>query len=103
MKVLVVGGPIVPADIPALCERARSMFSRDHGGIILCDVAELVRPDAAAVDALARLQLEARRAGCELRLVHACDELKELLGLAGLCDALPLWEELGIEPGRQSE
>jgi hypothetical protein len=48
------------------------------------------------VDALARLQLMARRRGCSIRL-HTGDELRELLFLAGLA------EVLGLEPCRQAE
>jgi hypothetical protein len=42
------------------------------------------RPGLALVDELARLQLTARRLGCEIQLRDACDELCELLELAGL-------------------
>jgi ABC-type transporter Mla MlaB component len=44
------------------------------------------RPDMAIVDRLARLQLEARRLGCSIRLRNASTELLELLELAGLED-----------------
>lgn len=53
--------------------------------------------DLSTVDALARLQLEARRLGLELRLVEASDELLELVDLAGLVVVL------GVEPRRQAE
>lgn len=42
-----------------------------------------------AVEALARLQLAARRSGCELRLRHAEPALVALLDLVGLGDVLP--------------
>ena len=42
------------------------------------------RPDLAAVDELARLQLAVRRAGCTLELRDACAELVALLALTGL-------------------
>ncbi|HET7721455.1 MAG TPA: hypothetical protein VFK43_15920 [Acidimicrobiales bacterium] len=42
------------------------------------------RVDLGAVNALARLQLEARRQGCTVWLRHACPDLIELLELAGL-------------------
>ncbi len=41
-------------------------------------------PDLCLVDALARLQLEARRHGCSVRLRDPCAELRELLELVGL-------------------
>jgi anti-anti-sigma regulatory factor len=56
---------------------------------IVCDVAELA-PDAAAIDALARLQLRARRAGVELRFRGASRELRALVAFAGLDRALRL-------------
>jgi hypothetical protein len=36
------------------------------------------------VDRLARLQLEARRLGCSIRVRNACAALMELIELAGL-------------------
>jgi hypothetical protein len=48
-----------------------------------CDVRALPA-DAAAVDAIARLQLAALRAGIRLRLCHASPELCSLLELTGL-------------------
>jgi hypothetical protein len=63
---------------------------------IVCDVDGLA-PDLAALDALARVQLAARRAGLELRIVRASPELSGLARLAGL-DAV-----LGVELERQPE
>ena len=61
-----------------------------------CDVRAL-RADVAAVDALARLQLAARQAGFEFRLLHASAELTCLIELTGLGAVLR------VEPGGQSE
>lgn len=49
------------------------------------------------VDALARLQLAARRSGYEIAVTDAPSDLIELIELAGLCDVL------GVEPLRQPE
>ncbi|HEV3352556.1 MAG TPA: hypothetical protein VG076_06510 [Acidimicrobiales bacterium] len=46
------------------------------------------RADMGVVDQLARLQLEARRLGCQIRLRHACAELVELIRLSGLEDVV---------------
>jgi hypothetical protein len=63
---------------------------------IACDVRSLA-PDALTVDTLARLQLFARRHGCELCVHRASRELQELLGFVGLGGVL------GLEPGGQAE
>jgi hypothetical protein len=61
-----------------------------------CDVRAL-RADVAALDALARLQLATRKAGFELRLLHATAELRCLIAFTGL-DAV-----LRVEPQGQAE
>jgi hypothetical protein len=63
---------------------------------IVLDVSAFA-PDVLTIDALARLQLSARRRGRRLRLRDASDELCELIDLAGLR------EVLGVEPRRQAE
>jgi hypothetical protein len=56
------------------------------------------RPDLAGVDALARLQLAARRLGWSIRLCTVCPRLGEVVDLAGLADVLGLGVEAGREP-----
>ncbi len=55
---------------------------------IVCDVQHLVAPDAACVDALCRLQLEARRRGCVVELRNRPRALVELLNFMGVADVL---------------
>jgi ABC-type transporter Mla MlaB component len=83
-----VRGPIARADLPGLCERVCGLLERNAAGVALCDVRG-VDPDAVTIDALARLQLAARRHGCQVRLRHASSELLELLAFMGLTDVLP--------------
>jgi ABC-type transporter Mla MlaB component len=47
-----------------------------------------VAADAVTVDALARLQLAARRHRCVIRLRGASDELRDLVAFMGLDDVL---------------
>jgi hypothetical protein len=61
-----------------------------------CDVGALPA-DAVALDALARLQLAARRVGLELELCNASRELCCLITFTGL------EEVLRVEPGREAE
>lgn len=69
--------------------------------IVLCDAAELAA-DAATVDALARMQLTARRHGAEIRLVQASEDLLGLIALMGLQDVLRE-QPSGVDAGRQAE
>ena len=83
-----VSGPITHADLPGLCERVCTLLTESGARVALCDVRG-VEPDAVTVDALARLQLAARRHGCRVRLRHASDELLDLVAFMGLEDVLP--------------
>lgn len=56
--------------------------------IVICDLCALRFADAATVEGLARLALDARRLGCRLRIEHASRELCELIALLGLDDVL---------------
>lgn len=101
--VLVVGGPIARTAVPGLCERVRALLTTRGADVVTCDVAAVEHPDATAVDALARLQLTARRLGRSIRLRHAPDDLRELLALTGLSDELPLCSGLRVQPHRKAE
>jgi ABC-type transporter Mla MlaB component len=79
-------GPITRGDLPGLCERVCAVLGRSDA-VVACDVAG-VNPDAVAVDALARLQLAARRRGCEIHLRNAPDGLLELVELMGMTHVL---------------
>ena len=83
-----IEGPIARSDLPGLCDRVCALLDRSPAGVALCDVAS-VDVDAVTVDALARLQLAARRRGCQVRLRNASSELLELVAFMGLQDVLP--------------
>ncbi len=85
---LAVRGPIARGDLPGLCARVCALLAESRPDVALCDVTG-VPPDAVTVDALARLQLAARRHGCRVRLCHASSELLELVAFMGLTDVLP--------------
>jgi ABC-type transporter Mla MlaB component len=91
-----VAGPIARADIPALCGRVARLLESSGADIALCDLTGLA-VDAAAVDAVARIQLAARRMGRRLVLREAADDLLDLLAFVGVAGAL------GVEPWRQAE
>ena len=82
-----VRGPISREDLPGLCQRVCALLGESGADVAMCDVAT-VEPDAVTVDALARLQLAARRYGCQVRLRRAPDELRKLVAFMGLADVL---------------
>jgi ABC-type transporter Mla MlaB component len=86
--VFAIRGPIGRADLPGLCDRVCALLAESPPGAVHCDV-HGVEPDAVTVDALARLQLAARRHGCQVRLRGASDELLDLVAFMGLGDVLP--------------
>lgn len=100
---LVLSDPITPGDIPGLCERARVLLDKAGHDPAVCDVGALAEPDAVTVDALARLQLTARRLGRRLRFRGACGELLDLVAFVGLGDALPCGAASGVESRGQPE
>ena len=85
--VFTITGPIARSDLPGLCDRVCALLAESTAGVLVCDV-EGVEPDAVTVDALARLQLGARRRGCTIHLRGASDELMELVEFMGLDNVL---------------
>ena len=83
-----IRGPITRADLAGLCERVCGVLTESSADVAFCDVAG-IEPDAVTVDALARLQLGARRQGCLVLLRNASDTLVQLVDFMGLCDVLP--------------
>ena len=83
--VFALDGPIARTELPLLCERLAALLETSGADIAVCDVSE-AGPDAVSVDAIARLQLTARRCGCQALLRGVSNELVELLAFMGLLD-----------------
>jgi ABC-type transporter Mla MlaB component len=84
---LVIAGPLGQGDAARLCERLTALAEASDADVIVCDVRALA-PDACSVDALARLQLTARRLDRRIRLHRASPELDALLTFLGLSDVV---------------
>jgi ABC-type transporter Mla MlaB component len=82
-----IEGPIARADLPGLCERVCGLLQANRPDVAFCDV-QGIDPDAVTVDALARLQLAARRYGCRVQLCNASSELLDLVAFMGLENVL---------------
>ncbi|MFE7131626.1 STAS domain-containing protein [Streptomyces sp. NPDC057638] len=79
-----ITGRLTPADARLLCSHLRTRLENTSVTEVIADVSALTPADLSTVDALARLSLTARRAGCELRLGQAPQRLRGLLDLVGL-------------------
>jgi anti-anti-sigma regulatory factor len=79
-----IAGRVTLADVPCLCEELSVRLTGAGATEAICDVGGLTHPNLAAVNAVARLQLTARRLGCRFRLRDAGPELVALLDLVGL-------------------
>lgn len=91
---LVVSGRVTRAGVPRLCGELEAILATSQAAVVDCDVGGVVQPDLAAVEAIARLSLVARRAGGRrLRLRGARPELQLLLDLVGLNDVVGLADE----------
>ena len=64
---------------------------------VCLDCGHLEATTAATIDEIARLQLTARRRGCQLELANANPYLLELIGFVGLSDVLR------VQTGGQAE
>jgi hypothetical protein len=104
----VIGTVIGRSDIPDLCARAQLVLEAFDADSLVCDVGAIVEPDAVTIDAIARLQLTARRLGRRIQLRDASGRLLELLAFVGLSEVLlsevlPLSLPSGSEARRQAE
>ena len=80
-----IRGPLAREDLPELYKRVCALLGAAGAGadVAVCDV-QGVAADAVSVDALARLELAARRHRCRIELRHASPELCELIAFMGL-------------------
>jgi hypothetical protein len=83
---LALSGSPAGAELERVLARAACLLA--HGCAVLDLSCKGLEPDLAAVEALARVALLARRRGRSTRLLGASPELLELIDLAGLGDAV---------------
>jgi hypothetical protein len=75
----------------------------DETAELVCDVGAVRAIDVAVLDALARLQLTARRLGLRVVLRHASAELLDLLDFTGVGEAAGLRVEAQRQPEEREE
>ncbi|HZR15006.1 MAG TPA: hypothetical protein VFC33_17350 [Acidimicrobiia bacterium] len=67
---------------------ATVVMTRDGAELTRWELCRVAPIDLSLVDEVARLRLHALALGCDLRLRDVCDDLRELITLAGLADVL---------------
>lgn len=82
--VLVPAGPVTRDGVARLCDDVRELLLTTRTGVVVCDVGGIGPPGLGTIDALARMQLAARRAGGRIRLRGPDPALRALLRLVGL-------------------
>jgi STAS domain len=85
---------VTRADVKAACDRLHALAGGEGIDSVACDVSALAA-EAAAVDALARLALVAKRLGCPLKVRRASPQLRDLVEFCGLTDALGVGRDGG--------
>jgi anti-anti-sigma regulatory factor len=70
---------------------------------IVVDASALTDTDAAILESLVRMQLDAARIGASIRLANPPQPLIDLLALFGLSEVLPVDADSGVEVDRQIE
>jgi anti-anti-sigma regulatory factor len=88
--VLPLGGRLARSDLPALCDRGHTLLQESRADVLVCDAGTLAETDAVALEAIARLQLTARRLGSRICVRNAAVELEELLRFTGLAEVCGL-------------
>ena len=86
--VLVLDAPITGDDVPALCERVRRLLEESDVDAVVCDLAGVAGADLTAIEALARMQLTARRLGRGMCVRNASAALEDLMRLVGVAEVL---------------
>lgn len=102
-SIMVFPERVDPSDIPELCSRLKALTATSRSPLVVCDVAGLTCPDGSALDALARLQLTARRLGATIAVSGPSRELEDLIDFSGLRSVLPDLAPSALEPRRQPE
>ncbi|WP_416974522.1 STAS domain-containing protein [Streptomyces sp. 4F14] len=84
LPVVTLTGPFTPGEVEGLSDVVRRVLEAAPGGVVVVDVGGLGPPGLGDVNAVARLQLAAKRAGGRIRLRDPGPALTALLRLVGL-------------------
>ncbi|MBB2943801.1 hypothetical protein FB565_003530 [Actinoplanes lutulentus] len=83
-----VGAGVGRAEIPLLCADLAALLRGRPPGVVICEVTGPERPGLAVVEAVARLRLTTIGYGWQLHVRDPSPELRRLIGLLGLTEAL---------------
>jgi ABC-type transporter Mla MlaB component len=85
--VFTLTGPLSRRELPELRHRIEALLDGNDASDVVCHVAA-AELSAVTVDALAQLQVIARRHHCRVRVTGASGELRELVAFMGLADVV---------------
>jgi ABC-type transporter Mla MlaB component len=85
---VIVDAPIRESAVPSLCRRVSAALATSDSRRVDCDVGAVTEADVGALEALARMQLAARRLGGNVRFQRVSDDMMRLLALVGLDEVL---------------
>ncbi|WP_433825135.1 hypothetical protein ACQP2E_23695 [Actinoplanes sp. CA-015351] len=83
-----VGAGVGRAEIPALCADLAVLLRGRPPGVVICEVTGPDRPGLPVVEAVARLRLTTIGYGWQLHVRDPGPELRRLIALLGLTEAL---------------
>jgi hypothetical protein len=85
--------PVPPEAMVELCRQMVEALAHSRQKALVCDLGRVTAADLTVIEALARMQLVARRRGCAIEFRHVGYGVRELLALSGLCDVLPVIDD----------
>ncbi|HEY2950792.1 MAG TPA: STAS domain-containing protein [Micromonosporaceae bacterium] len=99
--VIALGPTVDRADIPVFCGRLAVLLRDRRDAVVQCEVGTITEPDTVTLEALARLQLTARRLGGRIQVCGAQRRLREIIAFTGLGEVLPLAQASGQAEERE--
>lgn len=100
--VVLVVGPVTDGTASVLCDRVAAAIVGAGADVVTCDVSDVRATNVSTVDALARMQLIARREGGSIRLRRPSVMLRGLLNLTGLAEVIAAEQAAGNDPASGS-
>jgi anti-anti-sigma factor len=77
-----VSGNLTRLDAGAFKEQVKALIPQ--GGRLVLDLSDVIYMDSSGLGGVVSVYVSAKKAGCELRLIHLSKRVRELLGVTNL-------------------